>query len=236
MAQGLIAGLTNYDEQNISDIEKDIKKWIELSNDIKVLFEKTITELIEVGYWEQKVSFDFRAFCQDVPKICNSFVADFNIVLEAIQEDNITNREIKLLRKIYKVSYENEEFSWKTFKGKDTLGRWHQYGNPLFEKAENLYQCGRDFFVTLRDVSNAASRLEDYMKEEKTVIDNSIHTDNSITIGDGNKIKKSVIGNANNVNKPEKKISFWSKFWLPLIITIIGGVAVTAICIWLGLK
>lgn len=236
MAQSLIAGLTNYDEQNILDIKEDITRWIEYSIKLKDLFEKTIKELSEEGYWANNVSFEFRAFCQDVPRICNSFVADFNIVLKAIEADNITNREIKLLRKIYQVSCENEEYSWKSFKGEDTLGRWHQYGNPLFEKAEILYQDGRDFFVTLRDVSNAASRLEDYMKEEKTVVDNSIHTDNSITIGDGNKIKKSIVGNGNTVESTDKKSSFWEKFGLPLIITIIGGVAVAGICIWLGLK
>ena len=74
------------------------------------------------------------------------------------------------------------------------------------------------------------------MGENKTVIDNSVHTDNSITIGSGNKIEKSIICNTNNVDKQEKRTSFWSKFWLPLIISIIGGVAVTAICLWLGLK
>ena len=37
--------------------------------------------------------------------------------------------------------------------------------------AENLYGISRDFFATLFDVANAASRLEDYMKKNKTVID-----------------------------------------------------------------
>ena len=89
--------------------------------------------------------------------------------------------------------------------------------------------------MTLRDVSNAVSRMEDYMKEEKTVV-NSSYTDNSITVGSGAKIKKSILGHANTAETPREKSSFWEKFGLPLVITIIGGVAVAALCIWLGLK
>lgn len=236
MAQGFIAGSTNYSEQSIIDIKSDIESWISYSRRIKALFEGTIAELKEKNYWNGKVSVDFQAFCYSVPKICDTFCSDFEIVLTAINADRITAREITLMTNIYRVSVENEEYSWKSFKGKDGGYRWHNYGNPLFEKVEQLYGDGRDFFVTLRDVSNAVARMEDYMKDEKTVIDNSVHNDHSITIGDGNKIKKSVIGNNNTTETPQKESSFWSKFWLPLLITIIGGVAVAGICFWLGLN
>lgn len=106
--------------------------------------------------------------------------------------------------------------SWKTYK-EDF--RWKKYGNRNFALAEELYRISRDFFVTLFDVANAASMLDNYMKENKTVIDNSVHTDNSIKIGSGNKIEKNIIGNTNHIDKQEKKTPFWSKFWLPLIIS-----------------
>ncbi len=236
MAQSFIAGGTNYSEQSINDIKNDIESWISLCRRIKALFGNTIEELKEQNYWDQNVATNFKAFCYSVPQICDTFCSDFEIILKAIEDDKITSREIALMRNIYKVSVENEEYSWKSFKGQDGGYRWHDYGNPLFEKVEELYGRGRDFFVTLRDVSNAVARMEDYMKKEKTVIDNSVHTDNSITIGDGNKIKKSVVGNGNTMETPKKESSFWEKFGLPLVITIIGGVAVAALCIWLGLK
>lgn len=236
MAQSFIAGGTNYSEQSINDIKKDIEAWMLLCKRIKALFESTIAELKEQNYWDQNVAAFFKAFCYSVPQICDTFCSDFEIILSAISRDQITTREISLMRNIYRVSIENEEYSWKSFKGKEDGERWHDYGNPSFEKVEELYGRGRDFFVTLRDVSNAVARMEDYMKEDKTVIDNSIHTDNSITIGDGNKIKNSVVGNSNTVEKPQNNSSFWDRFGLPLIITIIGGVAVAAICIWLGLR
>ena len=234
MAQSFIAGGTNYREQSINDIKSDIECWISLCKRIKTLFEKTITELKEQNYWDRNVAVNFKGFCYNVPRICDTFCSDFKIVLEAIENDKITSREIALMQNIYKVSDENEEYSWKSFKGSDE--RWHDYGNPLFEKVEELYGQGRDFFVTLRDVGNAVSRMEDYMKEEKTVVDKSVYNDNSITVGSGTKIKKSILGHSNNAEKPQQKSSFWERFALPLIITVIGGIAVAAICIWLGLK
>jgi len=236
MAQGLIPGATNYSEQSIMDIKDDIKSWISYSREIKCFFEITIAELKEQDYWDSKVGFNFQMFCYSVPKICDTFCSDFEIILDAINADRITTREINLMKNIYRVSVESEEYSWKSFKGKDDGYRWHDYENPLFKKAENMYSKGRDFFVTLRDVSNAVARMEDYMKEEKTIIDNSVHTDNSITIGNGNEIKSSVIGNKNTTENPPEKSSFWSKFGLPLLVTIIGGVAVAVICFLLNLN
>lgn len=236
MAQGLIAGATNYSEQSIMDIKSDIESWIFYSRKIKEFFEITISELKEQDYWDGKVAFNFQMFCYSVPQICDTFCSDFEIILDAINADRITTREINLMKNIYRISVENEEYSWKSFKGKDDGYRWHDYGNPLFKKAEKMYSDGRDFFVTLKDVSNAVARMEDYMKEEKTIIDNSVHTDNSVTIGNGNEIKSSVIGNKNTLENPPEKSSFWSKFGLPLLVTIIGGVAVAVICFLLNLN
>ena len=236
MAQGFIAGATNYSDQSIMDIKKDIESWISYSRQIKSNFEITIAELKEQDYWDDKVAFDFQVFCCGVPRICDTFCSDFEIILDAINADRITAREINLMKNIYRVSVENEEYSWKSFKGKSGECRWHDYGNPLFKKAETMYSSGRDFFVTLIDVSNAVARMEDYMKDDNTVIDNSIHNDNSITIGDGNEIQSSVIGNKNTLENPPEESSFWSKFGRPLLVTIIGGVVVAVICFWLKLN
>lgn len=236
MAQGLIAGTTNYNEQSIMDIKRDIKSWMSYCIKTKNFFEKTIAELKEQNYWDGKVAFDFQMFCCSIPQICDTFYSDFGIILDAINADRITTREINLMKNIYRISVENEKYSWKSFKGKDRECRWHDYGNPLFEKSETMYSKGRDFFVTLRDVSNAVTRMEDYMKEENTIIDNSVHNDNSITIGNGNEIKSSVIGNKNTLEKLPEKSSFWSKFWLPLLVAIIGGVTVAVICFLLNIN
>ena len=232
MSQGLFAGATNYQEQTKEDIALDIETWIRYAKVMKDTMDTSIAKLKDANYWEC-IPTAFRCYCESVSNVCLSFCSDFNLVLLDIRQDKICDRTIRLLENIFNVSKENEELSWKTYKADC---HWKKYGDQNFAVAEELYGISRDFFVTLFDVANAGSRLEDYMGENKTVIDNSVHTDNSITIGSGNKIEKSIICNTNNVDKQEKRTSFWSKFWLPLIISIIGGVAVTAICLWLGLK
>lgn len=230
MSQSFIAGMTNYEEQSIIDIKSDIVIWIEYSKKIKVYFIETISALKTTGYW-RKVPFGFAGFCESIPKICDTFCHDFEIIIKAIDADSISKREILLMRNIYKCARDNEEFCWKTFKDKND-GYWHEYDNKEFQKVETLYGGGRDFFVTLKDVSNAVARMEDYMKPESTVVNNI--EDKSINIGDGNKIKNSPIGNT--VTNKDQKESFFKKHVWKIISGIIVGVAIAAICAWLGLK
>ena len=250
MAQALMAGMTNYSEQTINDIKDDIENWIKYCNNIKEEFEANIAFLSENDYWETKVPMDFRAFCLYLGKICDTFSSDFELIIKAIDEDRITSREISLMKNIYKVSCENEEYCWRTYKNFNEDGQWHEYGNPLFAKVEKLYGDGRDFLVSLRDVSNAAARMEDYMKEENAVNvsvngnnNSQINiggtqnvTDNSINIGDNNEIKNSVIGNANKIDNGPVKESFFHKYMWPILSGVAIAVIAALICLWLGLK
>ena len=219
MAQSLFAGMTNYSEQTIFDIKMDIEKWIEYSQKVKDLFQSTIDELKAEKYWDAKVPFGFQAFCLNVGTVCDTFITDFRIILSSIKDDNITKREIELMQNIYRVACEKEDESWQSFKNFDEDGHWHEYGDPLFEKVENLYGESRDYFVTLRDVSNAAARMENYMKDEIKIQNN---TDNSIHIGDNNKISKSNI----STGQQKKKESWIKKWWWTFVVPIVAGVIV----------
>lgn len=244
MSQSLFAGMTNYNEQSISDIKDDIIRWRKYSQDIKQYFEETISELKKTGYWN-KVPFDFAGFCEDVPNICNTFYNDFNMVLKAIDSDSISQRELSLMENIYSCSYENEELSWKKFKNRDD-GYWQEYGNPEFTKVENLYKESRDFFVTLEDVGNATSRMEDYVKPNNNIVNNI--EDKSIHIGNGNTIESSQIGNIGddntiensqirkNVTEKTNNESFFQKYTGEIIAGIIITVVGAVICTWLGLN
>ena len=143
-----------------------------MSQEISEIFTSTIIELKNNGYWQETVPFNFRIFCENVPNICRTFISDFKKILDDIEQGKILKTTIKLMENIYRVSVENEERSWKTFKDDHD---WHVYSNKNFQAAEKLYQEGRDFFVTLRDVSNATARMEDYS------IEGMIHTQYIIT-------------------------------------------------------
>ena len=223
MTQGFIAGCTNYQEQTLEDIREDIEWWIKYSKQTQIDFLETIDSLKAANYWRECVPLDFRIFCESIPNVCGTIINDLKIVLKDIDENQISSGTIKLMNNVCKIALTNEKRSWETYKNDS---QWKHYGDQKFRKAETLYADGRDFFVTLIDVGNAAARMEDYMKPDKS-IDNSIH------IGDGNKIKKSIIGHNNGNEKKEGTISkiIW-KFVVPIIV----GVAITAICVWLGWK
>jgi len=221
MTQGLFAGCTDYSTQSLKDIQEDIEHWKTLCKSKKEEFEGIIAFLKGCGYWEKNVPFEFRSFCAEVIHTYDTFYHDFGLVLETISKDKVTKREISILQNIYQVAHDIEKEYPRAYRTGNS--RWHQYGDKTFEKVEELYAHGRDFFVTLFDVGNVKYRLEHYVKEE-LVIDKSIHAENSVVIGDGNCITKSSL----NANNPSKSKTKWltEHLWLPLLVAVVAGLII----------
>lgn len=223
MTQGLFAGCTEYESQSIDNIKEDIINWKKYSEKIKKEFHDVIQNLTEVGYWKSTVPIDFQIFCCGMQQLCDAFSCDFDKVLSAIVTDKITKREITLMENIHRTAHKKERELVSAYK--NDLDSWCQYDDDNFAKTEQLYRDGRDFFVTLFDVDNAAGRMEHYMKDE-TIVDNSIHAENSVIIGNGNKINDTTINN--NINHAEKNLCKWlsENVWCPLIVAIITGIVI----------
>ena len=221
MAQGLFAGGTDYRNQSLDDIREDVDHWRQKSQALKEKFKETIGQLRERNYWDQTVPFNFRGFCNATIKTCDTVYYDFGRVLIAIDKDEITKREISIVRNIARIAGEKELQAAAAFKSD---GRnWHSYGDENFKKVEELYADGRDFFLTLLDAGNVAGRLEDYVKEEP-VVDKSIHAENSVVIGDGNQFANSDI-NVNKEMEDSKSIGKWlmENLWFPILAGLIVG-------------
>ena len=60
--------------------------------------------------------------------------------------------------------------------------------------------------------------------------------DNSIHIGNGNKIKNSVIGQNIKVEQEHTKEKWYQQLTWKLVVPIIVAVAAAALCVWLGIK
>lgn len=240
MAQSCIAGGTSYENQSISDIVEDIKRWIEYSDSVRLEFEKALIKVKGTEFYK-KVPFDYKAMMFEVPNICKTNADDFRIVLDAIENRAITNEKVNLLWKIGKRAHLNFEDNKKYFKLRDD-GYWHEYDNPEFRIIENLYATFGDYCATLWDVTNAASRLRDYIDIPKE-ISTMKYEDNSIKIGDNNSINNSAIG-ANNSAKvshtehkeQEQQESLFAKVFWRYIVPVVVGITVAGICLWLGLK
>lgn len=162
MAQSIVGGATSYEEQSLIDILEDINRWLSYTENRKKLMYSKKQELIERNYWDN-IPFDFQLTIDSTLSYLNTIIYDLNLVKNAIEKHFITKKEIILLNNIgSKARTYNVEYP-KTFK--EDRAEWHEYGNPDFMIAEELYGKGRDYFVTMLDAANAAIRLEDYMEK-----------------------------------------------------------------------
>lgn len=222
MAQGLFAGATKYSEQTKQAIGEDIVCWIAASKKIKPMFIETILLLKNHDYWNN-IPYNFQMFCENLPNVIKTIISDLELVHHNIEKDHIAQADINLLKNIFNIVTENEEFCWRSYKDASD-GYWYEYGNKDFALVETLYKEGRDYLITLKDISNAAERLKDYMKEEKNV---HIEQNNCVNMGDHNRIKSINLENGSK-NSKEKNKKKESKFiWfivIPIATAVIAGI------------
>lgn len=166
MAQGLFGGATSYEEQSLQDILEDVMDWMKYTTDMKTFMSECKENLEENKFWRE-IPFDYQmTICSSIFYM-NTVLHDLDIVKNAIISNCITEKEVNLLRGIGRKSREyNSEYP-RTYREESRY--WHKYGNKDFLIAEQTYQKGRDYFVTMQDASNAAFRLEDYMQKGQTI-------------------------------------------------------------------
>lgn len=235
MAQSFLAGMTSYENQSLNNIAEDIAIWIKYSEDSKTEIIKKLSELKKTEFYK-KIPYDYLTMIHEMPMICQTNIDDLHQTLQAIQINTITSQNVDLFRKVGVRAIKNGEDNKKCFKLRED-GYWHDYGNPEFHMVEDIYATFGDYCATLWDITNAASRLKDYVNipEEITTMK---YENNSINIGSNNKIKK------NNFHSKNKEINSQttnnerksSKVFWQILIPIAVGVIVVAICVLLGLQ
>lgn len=170
MVQGVIGGGTNYGDQSIYDILEDIKKWVEYTREIKKFLEDSQNELKNRGFWNN-IPFNFQMTIITSISFHNTALSDFDLIINSIENSNISNKEVRLLERIGINAIDfNHEYG-RTYKEES---RWKKYGDNTFKIAENMYAQGRDYFVTLQDATNAANRLKDYINTSPSINNNII--------------------------------------------------------------
>lgn len=204
MTQGLIGGMTPYDDQSLKDIQIDINKWQAYTNMTKTFFKETLDTLDSRDYLKI-VDYNVLSMFLNTIQTTNTFLEDFNKINQNISIGHITQMDVKLLKNIGDVSYKNNIEFGKIY---NSNRYWHDYSsmdlNSSFRLAEKLYQKGRDFFVTLQDAANASSRLEHYVSSNNT------NNTTFVVNGTGNNIQQSLFGNMtmniqhNNTDDMEK--------------------------------
>lgn len=99
------------------------------------------------------------------------------------------------------------------------------------------------YTITSQNETIISNVVEALRTEAKIIPQNSIETvnvnyeDNSIHIGDGTTITSSAIGQNNKIEStPPQKEKLPSKIIWNVIVPIVVGVVVVAVCVWLGLQ
>ncbi len=182
MSQGLIGGGTSYQDQSLADIIEDMERWLAYSIEIMELINKDVKRSKENTFWD-KVPWNFQMTLLSTLTCQRTFIHDFEMIIRRCKEDDITEREVELLRGIGITAIEFNNKYGKTY---NEEYRWKDYDSLDFRVVENLYAEGRDFFVTLQDAANASNRLKDYISKQQKII----HQNN---------VSQKITGNGNQV-------------------------------------
>ena len=240
MAQSFMAGMTSYENQSLTDIVEDIMRWIAYSEKTKDKIIDLLSKLKNTRFYSQ-IPYDYKAMIHEIPQICQTNIDDMRRTLEVIQSHALTQGAVDLFWKVGKRAIENGNDNKKYYKSRDD-GYWHDYDNIEFRMVEDIYAMFGDYCATLWDVTNAASRLKDYIDVPKEVTTMKIEN-NSVHIGNNNQISNSVIGSQNTaeieqetVVPEQKEESLASKSFWQILVPIVVGVIVVAICVALGLS
>ena len=184
-------GFTSYDGQSLENILIDVNNWYEYSLKINTFFKTTTAELKANDYFNT-IGFNFKLTIEDTILTTDSFLHDFKIIKTGLENKQVSDSIIRLLKNIGDVSYANYSSFGKDYKD-DTS--WFDYDNKDFRKAESLYAKGKDFFFTLMDASSAGARLEDYKTMENNTQINNINGNNNFVQTGANSTMNNSFGN-----------------------------------------
>lgn len=168
MARGLIAGMTDYSHQSLEDIVADLAAEARNARAFVQQIESNIEESRSAGYWDAKVSLDFRGCVIYALKHYNTVIIEVDEILADIGSE-IQAHHCRRLRSIGDTADEINRSIGKV---------WNQnyptkeYGNQSFAAVERVYADTRDMAVNLLDFSNIASRLEDFVGRKVSMRNN----------------------------------------------------------------
>jgi hypothetical protein len=136
----------------------DLGDWTASLREVRRFFDVTVQELERGGYWTE-VDWDFRNLVHYSIKFFDTSTDEITAVAHEMGEE-VRHDHVKRLRQLFNVARElNREYG--TTWHRDYTNK--EYGKSEFRKVEELYARGRDMAVDMLDLSNLATRLEDFV-------------------------------------------------------------------------
>lgn len=158
MTRGFFAGMTDYSHQSLDDIISDLEQ---LNDGVRSSIKKAKALLIKImssGYIS-KINPEFILIVSRAQKLLETVDSECKSISTELKT-TVREDHVKRLNRIGEIADDlNKEIGIV----------WHQkykdkeYGVKEFRAVEDLYNIIRDTIVDLLDLSNMASRLEDYV-------------------------------------------------------------------------
>lgn len=191
MARSYLAGMTDYSHQSFEDLIEDLNYWKESCSERAKWIEESISSLEEIGYWE-KIPTNFQSEIYFSKKYFNTVVLEISSITNDF-DNEVQKNHVKRLYALAKTADKENKDIGQTWHA-DTSYGWKDYGNENFDLVEELYGRTRDLVASLTDLSNIATRLNDFtgkMKKKNTtsILDSAQFGDNvTVTVGHNNTV------------------------------------------------
>jgi len=184
MSRSFIAGMTDYSHQSITDLKEDLTYWMIAC---KEKFTWINTEISKIESYWTNVPLDFVNEIEYSRKFFQTVSDEIEDILPQLDTEVLSNHITRLNSLAKTADKENRSIGqvWH----EDSMECWKDYKDPDFRIVERIYGHTRDLVTSLRDLSNIASRLNDYvgkMKGNNTADLSSTNFGNNAVISIGN--------------------------------------------------
>ncbi|MGR9047091.1 hypothetical protein ACQ4XT_00295 [Halobacillus faecis] len=157
MARGMIVGSTDYGNQSLEDIRKDLIQWINSLEETIQDFNAAIEDLESNGMWTS-LDYDFKSSSLSLIRFFNTAITDIKNVIDGIDSE-IKEYHINLVMNLGQKAHELYELHRKIWRQVPNK----QYGNPNFRHVEKLYEEGSNMTGDMFDLNNVAPRLKQFV-------------------------------------------------------------------------
>jgi hypothetical protein len=166
MVRSIYCGNTNYSNQSLDDMIKDLEAWLSDIKKTKSDLQKKWKKIQDSGL-EKRIYSDFVILLYKSIHSLETFEVEIAEILLDIKHEEIKKNHVKRLRKIGDIGSElNHEFGLIWHQGYEEHGD-KRYGESWFDDVEFLYICARQQMSEMMDIISLSKRLEDFVGRKK---------------------------------------------------------------------
>lgn len=192
----MLAGDTNYTPQTLHEMSTDLKEWIDSLEATCKKLRMVSTGLQQSGYWENMYSGfqDLVLYCIEVYERAKTEIQEvLSEITKEVQTHHIA-RLVAIGKTADKLNHQLGQMWHREYPDK-----LMQYGNPEFKKVELLYSEARNMAAEMLDLTNLATRLQDFVGKKNN------YSNSTVGLNEVIDLKPNFMGLGLNINALIKK-------------------------------